>query len=91
MPDPSHTSEKGDNRLIKVDCSTLPHPSHSPDLAPSDYHIFRPMKQGLRGKHYDDDEVKIAIRTLLKEQQIQFYKAGIRALVKRWNVALERG
>ncbi|GFR62198.1 histone-lysine n-methyltransferase [Elysia marginata] len=50
------------------------------------------MKQGLRGKHYEDDkEVKNAVKTWLKEQPIQFYEAGIRAFLKRWNVALERG
>ena len=31
------------------------------DLAPSDYHFFRPMKDGLRGKHYiSNEEVKTA-------------------------------
>ncbi|GFR89886.1 histone-lysine N-methyltransferase SETMAR [Elysia marginata] len=55
----------------------LPHPSYSPDLAPSDYHFFVPMKQGLRCKHNEnDEEVKSAVKTWLKEQPIQFYKAG---------------
>ena len=32
------------------------------DLTPSDYHIFGPKKEGLRGKHYDSDvEVKTAV------------------------------
>ncbi|GFR81392.1 histone-lysine N-methyltransferase SETMAR [Elysia marginata] len=72
--------------------TTLPHPSYLPDLAPSDYHLFGPMKQSLRGKHYEnDEEVKNGVKTWLKEQPIQFYEAEIRALVKRCDVALERG
>ena len=32
------------------------------DLAPSDYHLFDHMKEGLRGKHYaNDEEVKTAV------------------------------
>ena len=39
------------------------------DLAASDYHLFGPMKEGLRGKHYSSDkEVKPAVMKRLKEQ-----------------------
>ncbi|GFR95579.1 histone-lysine N-methyltransferase SETMAR [Elysia marginata] len=61
------------------------------------YHIHRtrlfgPIKQALRGKHCENDEaVKSAVKSWLKEQPIQFYEAGVRALVKRWNVDLDRG
>ncbi|GFR97893.1 histone-lysine N-methyltransferase SETMAR [Elysia marginata] len=71
--------------------TTLPHPSYSLDSASSDYHLFSPMKQGLRGKHNEDEKVKNADKIWLKGKQIQFYEAGIRDFVKRWNVALERG
>ncbi|GFU31370.1 aminopeptidase N [Trichonephila clavipes] len=29
----------------------LPHPLYSPDLAPSDYHLFRSMAHGLADQH----------------------------------------
>jgi histone-lysine N-methyltransferase SETMAR len=31
----------------------LPHPAFSPDLEPSDYHLFRSMAQFLRGKSFN--------------------------------------
>jgi histone-lysine N-methyltransferase SETMAR len=34
----------------------LSHPSYSPDLAPSDYHLFGPSQDHLRGHHYETDE-----------------------------------
>lgn len=34
----------------------LPHPPYSPDLAPSDLHLFLTMKAYLKGKHFPDDE-----------------------------------
>jgi len=32
--------------------TVLPHPLYSPDLAPSDFHLFRLMKDGLRRQHF---------------------------------------
>lgn len=37
----------------------LDHPSHSPDLLPSDFHLFGTLKLALSGKHFSsDDELK---------------------------------
>jgi hypothetical protein len=44
--------------LLKLKWDVLPHPPYSPDLAPSDYHLFGPMKRVLRGKRFrNNDEV----------------------------------
>ena len=49
------------------------------------------MKEGLRGKHYSiDEEVKSVVKKWLKEQSTEFYGAGIHALIRRWNIAIER-
>jgi hypothetical protein len=38
---------------------TVPHHAHSPDLAPSNYHLFGPIKKALSGHHFaDDSELK---------------------------------
>jgi hypothetical protein len=35
------------------------HPAYSPDLAPSNFHLFEPLKVAFRGHRFaDDDEVK---------------------------------
>jgi len=37
----------------------LPHPAYSPDLAPTDFHVFGPLKEALGGKGLKaDNEVK---------------------------------
>ena len=44
----------------------LQHHPYSPDLAPSDYHIFGPLKEALHGRRFTSDaEVKEAVRTWL--------------------------
>ena len=59
-------------------------PLYIPGLAPSDYHLFGLMKEGLRGKHYvSDEEVKTAVMKWLKEKSTEFYEARIHAIIRR--------
>ena len=54
------------------------------------YHLFAPMKDGLKGKHYaDDGEVKTSVMKWFKQQLTEFYEAGIHAHIHRWNIAIE--
>ena len=49
----------------------MPHPPYSPDLAPSDFHIFGPLKDSLRGTHFEDDESVIhAVKTWLRRELV---------------------
>ena len=69
----------------------LLHPPYSPDITPSDYHLLGSMYEGLRGKHYSSDkEVKSVVKRCLKEKSTELYGAGIHALIRRWNIAIER-
>jgi hypothetical protein len=34
----------------------LEHPPYSPELAPSDFHLFGPLKHHLSAEHFPDDE-----------------------------------
>jgi hypothetical protein len=38
-------------------------PPYIPDLAPSDFHLFGPTKEHLRGQKFADDEVMEAVRS----------------------------
>ena len=51
-----HTARVTQGWLEKYGWEILPHPPHSPDLAPSNYHLFGPLKRELAGKRFDDDE-----------------------------------
>jgi hypothetical protein len=57
----------------------LAHPPHGPDLAPSNYHLFSKLEESLAGKTFsDDDEVRHAVMTWIREQEGDFYDAGIK-------------
>ena len=81
-----HTSIRARETIASFVWTFLTHPPHSPDLAPSDYHLFGPMKKGLSDKHYvSDEEVKTAVMKWLKEQAIEFYETGTHDLIRRCN------
>lgn len=50
---------------IKFECPI--HPSYSPDIAPSDFHVFSALKEAMGGKHFrSDEEVKTAMHDWLQ-------------------------
>ena len=57
-----HIAKLTQMKLRSLDWTVLPHPPYSPDLAPSDYHLFRSLAHYLEGRHFiDDDELKTGI------------------------------
>ncbi|GFT99242.1 mariner Mos1 transposase [Trichonephila clavipes] len=66
------------------------HPPYSPDLAPSDFHLFLHLKSFLAGKHLNNDkELKENVFNWLKTQAATFYEEGIEKLVPRYDTCLQ--
>ncbi|XP_014484747.1 PREDICTED: uncharacterized protein LOC106749613 [Dinoponera quadriceps] len=59
-----HQSQRSSNKLLLklltyLGWTVMPHPPYSPDLAPSDYHLFPKLKEHLCGQRFrSDNEVK---------------------------------
>ena len=54
-----HVSKLTQQTIEQLGWEVLAHPPWSPDLAPSDYHLFRSLRHHLCNKHYEDsDEIK---------------------------------
>ena len=51
-----HTVDHTAETLKKLNFELLEHPPYSPDLTPSDYHLFSPLKQVLRGRRFTTDQ-----------------------------------
>jgi len=53
-------------------------------MAPSDFHLFGPMKEHLRSQKFADDDVMEAVHSWLKAMPKSFFLEGICKLVDRW-------
>lgn len=81
-----HTAKLTHETIENMGWEILPHPPYSPDLAPSDYHLFGPLKEALRGKKFsNNEEVKEFVGNWLKQQDKDFFASGIKKLVHRWD------
>jgi hypothetical protein len=70
-------------RALKFE--VLKHPPHSPDLAPSDFHLFERMKEHLRGQKFvNDNDVMEGVQSWLKAMPKSFFLQGIHNLVDGW-------
>jgi hypothetical protein len=59
-------------------------------LAWSDFHLFGPLKDTLRGTRFEDDDSMIrTVRTWLHEQEMSWYMEGVYALVSHWRKAID--
>ena len=86
-----HTANVTKDQIQRFGWEVLPHPPHSPDLAPSDYHLFGPMKRHLSGQRFnDDDELVNAVKEWLKHLDGKFFREGIFSLVQRWEKCTQR-
>jgi hypothetical protein len=76
-----HTARATAVTIEDLHFECLPHPPYSPDLAPSDYHMFGPLKEALGGKKFQsDEEVYRTVHSWLHSQPKSFCPIGIQAL-----------
>lgn len=86
-----HSAIHTQNLIKAFGWEQIDHPPYSPDLAPSDFHLFRYLKEFLGGKRFDtDDEVKEAVKDWLSSQAADFYDLGLQKLVERHDKCLNK-
>ena len=85
-----HTSFLTMVKLNELKYELFEHPPYSPDLAPSDYYLFRNLKQFLRGKRFSSNEEAIAaVEQYFAELPENHYRDGIKLLEDRWNKCVQ--
>ncbi|KAG5327665.1 MOS1T transposase, partial [Pseudoatta argentina] len=77
-------------KLVKTYLETLkwevlPHPLYSPDIAPSDFHLFRSMAHGLADRRFHFyEEAQKWIDSWIASKDMLFFRRGIHVLPERW-------
>jgi len=71
---PAHRALATQNKLAYLGFQYLDHPPYSPDLTPSDYHLFPGLKKQLKGRHFSSEaEVIAAAETWLDGQKSEIF------------------
>ena len=74
----------------KIDGEILPHPANSPDLSPCDFYLFTKLKRTLRGHHFENDnEVKAATKSALRQLGIDGFEDVFRSWVRKWEKCIK--
>jgi transposase len=87
-----HTAALTCQKLHELHLCMLPHPPYSPDLAPSDYYLFSPLKSALKGKVFTGAvDTQQAIQEWIASKHTTFFAAGINKLPEKWQRCIDHG
>lgn len=87
-----HTAKRTHEKLQELELPLIKHPPYSPDLAPSDYFLFKNLKIFLQGKRYATrNEFEGAVLAFFEEKPPEFYESGLDKLLGRWKSCIDLG
>jgi histone-lysine N-methyltransferase SETMAR len=85
-----HIAKSTREKLLKLGWVTVPHPSYSPDLAPTDYHLLHSLSNHVREKKFDDeDDLKMDLVNFFDQKSQDFYERGILSLPEHWRQVID--
>lgn len=80
-----HVAKPVKTYLETLQWEVLPHPPYSPDIAPSDYHLFRSMAHGLSEQRFHSfEETEKWVDSWIASKDKSFFRRGIQLLPERW-------
>jgi histone-lysine N-methyltransferase SETMAR len=85
-----HIAKSIREKLLKLGWVTVPHPPYSPDLAPTDYHMYRSMSDYLPEKKFDNEnDLIMDLVNFFAQKSQDFYSRGILSLLERWQQVID--
>lgn len=80
-----HVAKLTLQKLQELNYETLPHPPYSPDISPTDYHLFLSLDNFLRNKQFKSlDDVHHSFVSFIESRDPDFFRSGINKLAERW-------
>lgn len=87
---PSHKAKLVQETIEALNWEVLPHAAYSPDLAPSDYHLFASMGHALKEHHFkSSEELENWVSEWFSSKEEHFFWNGIHKLPERWLKCVE--
>jgi len=76
---------KATQDIFALGWELLPHAAYSPDMARSDYYLFRSLRHHFADTHLVRfEEIRKCINNFIASEAVSFYRQGIRKLSERW-------
>jgi histone-lysine N-methyltransferase SETMAR len=87
---PVHTAQVAKRAVRDMGFEELNHPPYSPDLAPSDFYLFKDLKKVLRGRRFSgEEEMKSAVNEHFEDKVSEYFFRGIKQLYGRCERCIE--
>ena len=85
-----HVAIQVKDTINELGWDLMPHAAYSPDLAPSDYHLFRSLEHSLRNKSFaNPQDVKKHLDSFFQSKPASFYREGIQKLPVKWQEVID--
>lgn len=87
-----HCARRTLDKINGLGWEVLPHPPYSPDIAPSDFHLFRSLQHFLCGKKFENlEDIQNGLSKYFALKPIDFYRSGFENLHSRWQKVIDKG
>jgi [histone H3]-lysine36 N-dimethyltransferase SETMAR len=85
-----HTARRTQSKLAELGWEILDHPPYSPDMAPSDFHLFLSLKDNIVGQKFESRAaVERWLDAFYRSKPSSFFGRGIRKLLNRWRGVMD--
>ncbi|EFN88208.1 Histone-lysine N-methyltransferase SETMAR, partial [Harpegnathos saltator] len=87
-----HVAKVVKKYLETLKWDVLPHPPYSPDIAPSDYWLFRRIQHNLVGHQFTSfADIENWLQIWIASKDESFFRDGIRKLLEKWEKVTSDG
>jgi histone-lysine N-methyltransferase SETMAR len=85
-----HRSIQTREKIEEFGWEPLDHAPYSPDMAPSDFYLFRSLEHWLRGKKFKTvEEMRESLTEFFASKDREWYRRGIYRLEEQWQKVVE--
>uniref|UniRef100_A0A8R1DYR0 Histone-lysine N-methyltransferase SETMAR n=1 Tax=Caenorhabditis japonica TaxID=281687 RepID=A0A8R1DYR0_CAEJA len=86
-----HVAKTTKSLLATFTWTVLAHPSYSPDLAPTDYHLVSDMQRFLEGTDFKTkSDVENWLVSYFASKKPEFWRTGTMSLQNRWLTVVDK-
>lgn len=86
-----YATKATDQKLREIGWEVIIHPAYSPDIAPSDYHLFRSMQNALvNNKLVSRETCENWLEEFFSNRDAGFYERGIMVLPSKWQQIIDQ-